>query len=116
MFLSSHQLAEVEQLCTRVGVLDRGRLVLQDQLAALREPTGRTVVTTPDASAAVAMLDGRVEARDGERLIVKAAEPAEVNRALVAAGLRVSGLVAERRTLEEVILEATSPGSDRVPS
>jgi hypothetical protein len=34
----------------------------------------------------------------------------------VAAGLRVSGLAAERRTLEEVILEATSPGSDRVPS
>ena len=32
IFLSSHLLAEVEQLCTRVGVLDRGRLVLQDQL------------------------------------------------------------------------------------
>jgi ABC-2 type transport system ATP-binding protein len=116
VFLSSHQLSEVEQLCTRVGVLDRGRLVLQNELAALREPTGRTVVTTPDAAAAVAILDGRVEMRDGERLIVKAAEPAEINRALVAAGLRVSGLAAERRTLEEVILEATSPGSDRVPS
>ena len=33
IFLSSHLLAEVEQLCTRVGVLDRGRLVLQEQLA-----------------------------------------------------------------------------------
>ena len=40
VFLSSHLLAEVEQLCTRVGVLDRGRLVLQDQLAALSAPTG----------------------------------------------------------------------------
>ncbi len=116
VFLSSHQLSEVEQLCTRVGVLDRGRLVLQNELAALREPTGRTIVTTPDAAAAVAILDGRVEARDGERLIVTAADPAEINQALVAAGLRIRGLAAQRRTLEEVILEATSPGSDRVPS
>ena len=37
---SSHLLAEVEQLCTRVGVLDAGRLVLQDDLAVLRAPTG----------------------------------------------------------------------------
>ena len=35
IFLSSHLLAEVEQMCTRVGVLDRGRLVLQEQLDAL---------------------------------------------------------------------------------
>ena len=36
VFVSSHLLTEVEQLCTRVGVLDRGRLVLQDELATLR--------------------------------------------------------------------------------
>src|SRR5215204_1731637 len=48
VFLSSHLLAEVEQLCTRVGVLDRGRLVLQEQLATLTAPTGATVVETPD--------------------------------------------------------------------
>ena len=47
IFLSSHLLAEVEQLCTRVGVLDRGRLVVQDDLAELQGPTGRTVVRTP---------------------------------------------------------------------
>ena len=47
VFLSSHLLAEVEQLCTRVGVLDRGRLVLQDRLATLTAPTGSTVVHTP---------------------------------------------------------------------
>ena len=47
VFLSSHLLAEVEQLCSRVGVLDRGRLVLQDELATLTAPTGSTVVRTP---------------------------------------------------------------------
>ena len=43
VFLSSHLLAEVEQLCGRVGVLDRGRLVVQDRLDALRgRPAGCT--------------------------------------------------------------------------
>src|SRR4051794_22470558 len=68
VFLSSHLLGEVEQLCTRVGVVDRGRLVVQDDLAALRALTGHTVVQTPDADAALALLDGRVATRDGDRL------------------------------------------------
>jgi ABC-type multidrug transport system ATPase subunit len=116
VFLSSHQLSEVEQLCTRVGALDRGRLVLQDDLDALRAPTGRTLLTTPDAAAAVAMLNGRVESREGDRLVVRSAAPAEINELLVGSGMRVTELATERRTLEEVILECTSPGSDRVPS
>ena len=53
-------LTEVEQLCTRVSVVDGGRLVAQEQRAALRPPTGRVVVDSPDAAAAVALLDGRV--------------------------------------------------------
>ena len=52
VFLSSHLLAEVEQLCDRVGVLDRGRLVVQDRLDALRGPTGRLRVRTPDVDRA----------------------------------------------------------------
>jgi ABC-2 type transport system ATP-binding protein len=61
VFLSSHQLAEVEQLCTRVGIVDRGRLVLEQDLDELRAPTGRVLVRTPDADRAAALLDGRVE-------------------------------------------------------
>ena len=108
IFLSSHLLAEVEQLCTRVGVLDRGRLVLQDELATLQQPTGRTVVRTPDAGAAHALLDARVERLSGDRLVVASTKPAELNRQLVAAGLRVTELGPERRTLEQVVLAATT--------
>jgi ABC-2 type transport system ATP-binding protein len=114
VFLSSHQLAEVEQMCTRVGVLDRGRLVLQEQLETLRRPTGRTIVRTPDAASALAMLDGRVEMRDGDRLVVRGTDPASLNALLVEGGIRVSELAPERRTLEQVVLDVTSPGSDRV--
>jgi ABC-type multidrug transport system ATPase subunit len=113
IFLSSHLLAEVEQMCTRVGVLDRGRLVLQDDLDALRRPTGRTVVRTPDAAHAVALLNGRVELRDGDRLVVRGSDAASLNAKLVGRGLRVTELSPERRTLEEVVLAVTSPESAR---
>jgi ABC-2 type transport system ATP-binding protein len=114
VLLSSHLLTEVEQLCTDVGVMERGRLVLQSDLAALRRPTGRVLVTTPDADAAAALLDGRVESRAGDQLAVRHRDAAELNRQLVAAGVRVGALVPEVRTLEEVVLDVTSAGSDRV--
>ena len=108
IFLSSHLLAEVEQMCTRVGVLDRGRLVVQDRLASLRAPTGRTVVVTPDGDRALGLLDGQVDLREGERLVVRGSDPAELNRLLVDGGVRVRELAPERRGLEQVVLEATT--------
>jgi ABC-type multidrug transport system ATPase subunit len=113
VFLSSHLLSEVGHLCSRVGVLDGGRMVVQEELAVLQRPTGRVVVTTPDPDAARALLDGRVDAQDGERLVVRDADPAELNARLVRGGVPVASLEQERRTLEEVVIEASRPGSDR---
>ena len=114
VFLSSHLLAEVEAMCTRVGVLDRGRLVLQDDLAALRRPTGRVVVRTADPDIAAGVLDGQLEQRDGDRLVVRGLAPEELTALLVHAGARITELVSERQTLEDVVLGVTSSGSDRV--
>ena len=113
IFLSSHQLAEVEQLCTRIGVLNQGRLVLQEDLDVLRAPTGQVLVRTPDTDRA-AEVAGRVEHRDGDRLIVAAADIAALNERLVMAGVRVTEIRPDRRTLEETVLAVTSAGSDRV--
>ena len=114
VFLSSHLLGEIDALCTRVGVMDRGRLVLQDELAALRAETGRVLVGTPEPERVIALLDGRVEQRDGERLTVRHPDPGDLNAELIKAGIRVTSLGAERRTLEQVVLEATTTSSDRV--
>jgi ABC-type multidrug transport system ATPase subunit len=114
VFLSSHQLSEVEQLCTRVGIVDHGRLVLQEDLDTLRAPTGRVVIRTPDADRAAALLDGQVERRESDRLVVADPDPAEVNTRLVAAGLRVEEISPERRSLEDLMLAVTSAGSDRI--
>jgi ABC-type multidrug transport system ATPase subunit len=114
IFLSSHLLAEVEQLCSRVGVLDRGRLVLQDELARLTAPTGATVVHTPQPDRVLAALDGRVTSVEGERVLVRGDDPAEVNALLVRAGVPVTGLALHRPSLEEVVLAAAGASSDRV--
>jgi ABC-2 type transport system ATP-binding protein len=113
VFLSSHLLAEIEQLCTRVGVLARGRMVVQAPLAELRGPTGRVAVHTPDVELGRSLLDGTLEEvvhdDDGPRLLVREADPAALNARLVAAGVRVTALVPERRHLEDVVLEASRP-------
>ena len=113
LFLSSHLLAEVEQLCRRVGVVDRGRLVLQDTLAALRAPTGAVVLRTPDPEWAVGLLDGELAERSGDRLVVRTDDPAALNARLVGQGIRITELAAQRRTLEEVVLDATTTSADR---
>ncbi|WP_426503341.1 ABC transporter ATP-binding protein [Dactylosporangium sp. McL0621] len=114
LLLSSHLLTEIEQLCTWVGIMDRGRLVGQDELAALRVPTGRVMLRSPDADRVVALLDGHVTHRDGDRLAVTHPDAAALNAQLVAAGLRIAEIGAERRTLEQVVLEATGAGTDRM--
>jgi ABC-type multidrug transport system ATPase subunit len=114
VFLSSHMLGEIDALCTRVGVMDRGRLVVQDELSSLRSATGEVVVTTPTPAEVVALLDGRVLSLAGDVVTVRHDDPGVLNASLVEAGISVTGLSVRRRTLEEVVLEATTTSSDRV--
>ena len=107
IFLSSHLLAEIEQMSTRIGVLDRGRLVIQDELTSLRRDTGLVQVVTPDVDAAIGILDGRVEQRHADRVVVRAPDPAELNALLVGADVRIRELTPVRRTLEEIVLAAS---------
>ncbi len=107
IFLSSHLLAEIEKMCTRVGVLDRGRLVLQEQMSTLRAPTGQVVVHTPDAAKAIEILGNRVESALDTRVIVDGDDPAEINALLVGGGVRVNEIGPLRVSLEQVVLDAT---------
>jgi ABC-type multidrug transport system ATPase subunit len=113
VFLSSHLLAEVELVCTRAAIVDRGRLVAQDRVDALLGPTGRVLVTTPDVGAAAdlaAALPGvRLGERRPDRLAVHldGTPPEALNRRLVDGGVRVRELVVERPTLEDVFLRLT---------
>ncbi|MBP2319966.1 ABC-2 type transport system ATP-binding protein [Kibdelosporangium banguiense] len=114
VFLSSHLLSEIEQLCTRVGIVDRGNLVLEDDLTALRAPTGRVVVESPDSDKIAELLNGQLSDRAGDQLFIKHTDAAELNAWLVGEGLRISSITAERLSLEQVVLAATGPGADRI--
>ncbi|HEY8983020.1 MAG TPA: ABC transporter ATP-binding protein [Streptomyces sp.] len=118
VFLSSHLLDEIEQVCTHAAVMARGRLIVQGEVAELAARTrGRLVVTTPDPAEAARVLKeeglGEVTA-EGEQVT---AEPprrdlAEVNAALVAAGVRVRGFALRRASLEDAFVELTGEGFD----
>jgi ABC-2 type transport system ATP-binding protein len=117
VFLSSHLLAEVEQVCTRAAIVHQGRLVAQDRVEALLAPTGRVTVASPDLARAAELATGlpgvRLDGRRADRLTVRldGTVPEDLNRQLVAGGVRVRELLVERPSLEDVFLRLTAgPG------
>jgi ABC-type multidrug transport system ATPase subunit len=108
VFLSSHLLAEVEVFCTRVGVLDRGRLVAQDELENLRGPTGRTLVRVGDVPAAERALGLPAGSGGDGSLALEGTSVEEATARLVHAGVPVLEAGPERRSLEQTVLELTS--------
>jgi ABC-type multidrug transport system ATPase subunit len=106
IFLSSHLLAEIQQMCTSVGVLRDGRLIVQEQLDTLLQPTGLVAVRTPDADRCTELLGAVVASVEDDKLLVRADDPARLNAYLVGEGIRVDEIGPYRRTLEEIVLEA----------
>jgi ABC-2 type transport system ATP-binding protein len=107
VFVSSHLLAEVEAVCDRVGVMARGRLVAEGPPGTLRGAATRHRVEVDDPARALELLQAMpgvtAEAAPGGVLVRLAdgAAPADVNAALVTAGIRVHALVPERDSLED---------------
>lgn len=113
VFLSSHLLAEVEQLCTSAAIVHRGRLMAQARVDDLLVPTGRVRVTTSDPALARTTLEQTASVRllavDGATVTVQldGMRGSELNARLVAAGVPVEEFVVERPTLEDVFLRLT---------
>ncbi|MFG2074364.1 ABC transporter ATP-binding protein [Nonomuraea maritima] len=126
VFVSSHLLAEVEQMCTHAAIMRAGRLVAQGTIASLNAGTAARVrVETPDAPGAAQVLRGlgladvRVEEIDGAdaRARLVSAElgehaPERLNAALVEQGVAVRGLAVARPSLEDVFVRLTGEGFD----
>jgi ABC-2 type transport system ATP-binding protein len=126
VFVSSHLLAEVEQICSHVGVMSTGKLVFQGTMAELRgrgEP--RIAIRTADPQLAAKELArlglADIEADEtrpqgDEGPVVTASlgdqEPDVINAELVRAGVRVSGLQTVRPSLEDLFVQLTGEGFD----
>jgi ABC-2 type transport system ATP-binding protein len=124
VFVSSHLLAEVEQICTHVGVMRTGRLVFQGSLPELRRTgAARVTVQTHDPQQAISVLAGlglaeaRADAPEtGEAPRVSAllgdAKPEQVCADLVHAGVGVRGFAVTSPSLEDLFVGLTGEGFD----
>jgi ABC-2 type transport system ATP-binding protein len=117
IFLSSHLLAEVEELCTRVAVIREGRIVYEGALADLHATTAphyRLRTDDPAVARSIAAADERISdvSLDGDEVVFSADEEAVLglSRALVEAGLGIAALVPETATLERLFFELTEGG------
>jgi len=109
VILSSHILHEVEQLCDRVAILNRGSLVFCGRWQDAGPGGSRWKIETPDTEKCAAVLRGLglALAPDGTLALPDALDSAAVVSALVAAGVRVGEFRKLVRTLEDFYLERT---------
>jgi ABC-2 type transport system ATP-binding protein len=125
VFVSSHLLSEVEQMCTHAAIMSAGRLVAQGSLDDLRRVgDAHVTVITPDLERARSRLaafglttDASAEGLDRVRATVAgdaAPAPESIVASLVADGVRVRGFTVEGVTLEERFVALTGEGFDVV--
>lgn len=115
VFVSSHLLSEMELMCDRVAIIQKGRLV--DIRSIRREGEAAHVTVLDDVifevdrpEEALRTIDGRASARIEDGVLIVAADRqtvAALNRRLVEAGLNVYGIRIRTKSLEDQFLEVT---------
>lgn len=109
ILFNSHLLAEVEQMCDRVAIIRKGRLVYDGQLAGIADERVSLRIGAEPWSKAREVLqrwspEGSLEA--GEPVVFSPhTDPAEIVEALVSAGVKVREVSPVRRSLEDLYLE-----------
>lgn len=126
VFVSSHLLSEVAQMCTHAAVMSAGHIVAQGTLADLRGvDSARLRVLTPDADAAVETLmrlglspqrshDEGSAAWVTAAVLDQAVEPESLSGVLMEAGVRIRAFSVEEPSLEERFVALTGEGFDVV--
>jgi len=114
VFLSSHLLAEVEQVARHVGILNHGRLLFEGTLADLQHrERDRVLIEVDRPQVAVSILQkhgwhvDRVEASQVTATLPSRADLARASTALVGAGLSLYQLRTKQSSLEELFLDLT---------
>lgn len=116
VFVSSHMLAELELMCDRVCVIDRGRVIgdmtMEDIHASKNDDSLKYSLETDDAEKAVEVIGGLdISAQlDGTAVVFRTSrdKAASVVSALVRADIAVYGLTHESKSLEQAFMEITN--------
>jgi ABC-2 type transport system ATP-binding protein len=118
VFVSSHLLSELEQMCTHLGVMSEGRLVAQGPVAEVRgAATPVAQVRTDQAEEAARVLAGLgltdVEPfPGGVRANPSGVEPEKIVAALVTSGVGVKEFTVTSPSLEDLFVALTGEGFD----
>jgi ABC-2 type transport system ATP-binding protein len=119
VFVSSHILAEVEQMCDDVGILKSGRLVAEGPVASLllHNATSSITLRTTDDPRALDVLRAMpsvssATVQDG-RIVVETeqAQAAPISRALAGHQIWLSELRPQENSLEDFFMEITGEGA-----
>jgi len=117
IFLSSHLLNEVEQLCTRIAVMNQGRKVFEGSLAEVKQPKNWVRLRVNDFHQAVKSLREEnliVDERDGQFVALASEAGTDVVvRRLVEQGMAVYEIARHEQTLEDFYLGLMRNDSDR---
>jgi ABC-2 type transport system ATP-binding protein len=117
VFLSSHLLSEIEQVCDRVAVLHAGRLIEEGPVQDVARPTVRITLDPADMTEAAGLLTGhRYWAAGPGQLLVEDADPREINQRLGQAGVWAHEVRREPGALEHRFLSLTTDDHDREDS
>jgi ABC-2 type transport system ATP-binding protein len=121
--LSSHLLAEVEEVCNRVAIVQKGRIVYEGEIADLKRAAGMTYrLGTTDNPRALAVCRAQpgisdVRERAGQISFVGDERAvADLSQALVEAGALLTTLAPQGATLEELFFSLTEDAHSRGPA
>lgn len=113
IFLNSHLLHEVEQVCERVAIIKKGKIVVQGPVKELVKAGDVLQIKVNEPDKAMAILGGQKwissvnKAGDYILLGVKADKAADVNALLAKDGIFAAEIKAKENSLEEFFLEQT---------
>jgi ABC-type multidrug transport system ATPase subunit len=118
--VSSHLLGEVQLMCDRAAIINRGRMVAEGTIAELISRQGgsgfRVVFEPEDTERAIGLLTSRGMIAKGSSGTLSVSGPGveggHISRPLAQAGIYVSELARSEATLEEVFLSLTQPEVD----
>ena len=116
IFLSSHLLSEVEQICDRVIIIDRGRLVRAGRMQELLREGDQVEIVADrlpqELEASVVETGGAIERRtQSVRITVATAQKRELAERLWAAGCDVISITPATSSLEEVYMKLVGDGA-----
>jgi len=121
VFISSHLLTEVQQICTRVSIINLGELVKVSTIEDLISGHGEFVVTLERAQEALALVkaqpwgkNARLDARGALVTTAPGKRGRDLNLFLVDAGFAPETIAQSTQDLEQVFLELTNSGTGEI--